>query len=102
VVEAVAGTAGALADEIARHFEYWDTRRDTHGNRVTPVSQVILTGGSSNLKGLDEHIAGKVRAPTVRANVWQNVCSFDEYIPSIDAHHSLGLSTAVGLSLRGA
>lgn len=101
VVEAIAGTAGALADEIARHFSYWDTRRDEHDNRVTPVSRVILTGGSSNLKGLDEYIAGRVRAPAGHAHVWQNVCAFDEYIPVIDSHHALGLSTAIGLALRG-
>lgn len=101
VIEAVAGTASALADEIARHFSYWDSRRDEHNNRVTPVSQVILTGGSSNLKGLDEYIAGRVRAPAGHAHVWQNVCSLDEYIPPIDAHHALGLSTAIGLALRG-
>src|SRR3989344_4087343 len=101
VVEAIAGTAGALADEIARHFSYWDTRRDEHGNRVTPVSRVVLTGGSSNLKGLDEYIAGRVRAPAGHAHVWQNVCSFDEYIHVIDSHHALGLSTAIGLALRG-
>ncbi|MBI2048568.1 MAG: type IV pilus assembly protein PilM [Parcubacteria group bacterium] len=101
VVEAIAGTAGALADEIARHFSYWDTRRDEHGRRVTPVARVILTGGSSNLKGLDEYVAGRVRAPAGHAHVWQNVCSFDEYIPPIDSHHALGLSTGIGLALRG-
>ncbi|MBI4067819.1 pilus assembly protein PilM [Candidatus Kaiserbacteria bacterium] len=101
VVEAISGTASALADEVARHFSYWDTRRDEHGNRVTPVSRVILTGGSSNLKGLDEYIAGRVRAPTSHAHVWQNVCSFEEYIPPVDSHHALGLSTAIGLALRG-
>jgi len=101
VVEAVAGTASSLTDEVVRHFEYWDTRRDEQGNRVTPVRRVILTGGSSNLKGLDEYVAGRVRAPAAHAHVWQNVCSFEHYIPPIDSHHALGLSTAIGLALRG-
>ncbi|MEK7628112.1 MAG: pilus assembly protein PilM [Patescibacteria group bacterium] len=102
VITAVQKTADALASEIARHYEYWDTRRNEHGNKVTPVSQILLTGGSANLKGLDEFIAGKAKAPTIRAGVWQNVCSFEEYIPPIDRHHALGLSTAIGLALRGA
>ncbi len=101
VTEAVLGTASSLADEIVRHYQYWDSRRDEHGNRVTPVSRVLLTGGSSNLKGLDEYIAGRVKAPTIHADVWRNVCSYDVYIPPIDVFYSLGLSTAIGLALRG-
>lgn len=99
--EATLGTAAALADEIKRHYEYWDSQRNEQGERVTPITQVLLTGGSSNLKGLPEYLAGRVRAATYRADVWGNVCSFDEYIPSIDRHHALGLSTAIGLALRG-
>lgn len=101
VTEAVLGTAAALTDEVARHYDYWDSRRDEHGNRMTPVSRVVLTGGSSNLKGLDEYIAGRVKAPTALADVWRNVCSYEVYIPPIDTYYSLGLSTAIGLALRG-
>lgn len=101
VIEAMLGTAAALADEITRHYEYWDTRRDEHGSRVTPVSHVVMTGGSANLKGLDEYIAGRVKASVERADVWRNVCSYDAYVPPIDSHYSLGLSTAIGLALRG-
>jgi len=102
VLEAMSGTAAALADEITRHFQYWDTKRNEHGERVTPVEKVILCGGSSNLKGLPEYIAARVHANTERANIWRNVCSFDNYIPPIEKHYSLGYATAVGLALRSA
>ena len=102
VIEAMGGTAAALADEITKHYQYWDTKRNEHGERVTPVDRVILCGGSSNLKGLPEYIAARVHASTERANVWENVCSFDDYIPPIEKHHSLGYATAVGLALRSA
>jgi len=100
VAEVISGTASALADEIVRHYQYWDTRRDEHGDRATPIKDVLLTGGSSNLRGLPEYLAGRVQAPTSRVDVWQNVCSFEHYVPSITENHALGLSTVIGLALR--
>ena len=101
-LEAVSGTAAALGDEVARTFHFWDTRRNERQERVTPVSRVILVGGTSNLKGLPDYIAGRVQAPAERANVWRHVCSFDDYIPPIDVKTSLQYATAIGLALRNA
>lgn len=100
-MEAMVGTASALADEIAKHFHYWDTRRNDKGERVTPVGRILMVGGSSNLKGITDYVAARVQAPTERPDVWQNVCSFDEYIPPIDRRTSLQYATAIGLALRG-
>lgn len=100
-MEVLAATAGALADEVARHYRYWDTRRDEHGDRVTPVGRVFLVGGNSNMKGLAGYIAGRVQAPTERPDVWQHIASFDEYIPPIERRYSLQYVTAIGLALRG-
>lgn len=100
-VEALIGTASALADEVAKLYHYWDTRRNDKGVRVTPVSRVYLLGGNSNLKGLADFIAERVQAPTERPNVWKNVCAFDDYIPPIDRRTSLQYATAIGLALRG-
>ncbi|MBI2612951.1 pilus assembly protein PilM [Candidatus Kaiserbacteria bacterium] len=99
-LEAITGTASALADEVARHFHYWDTRRNQEGDRVTPLEQVFLLGGSGNLKGLGDYIAARVQVEVVRPSVWRNVCSFDDYIPPIDRRTSLQFATAVGLALR--
>jgi type IV pilus assembly protein PilM len=101
VVDAMIATANALSDEIGKHFHYWDTRRDGSGERVTPVGRVLLVGGSANLAGLPEFIAGKVQAPVERGNIWSNVATFDSYIPPIDFRTSMQYATAVGLSLRG-
>ena len=100
-IEALSSAASALADEVVRHYHYWDTRRDEHGERMTPIARVFLVGGTSNLRGLADYIAARVQAPTVRPDIWQNVCSFDEYIPPIDRPTSLQFATAVGLALRG-
>jgi len=98
--EAVMGIASVLADEVARHYRYWDTRRNEHGERMTPVGQVVLVGGSSNLNGLADFLAARVHAPTMVGDVWQHVCNFDEYIPPINRKSSLQYATAVGLALR--
>ncbi|MDB5237964.1 MAG: hypothetical protein JWM46_234 [Candidatus Kaiserbacteria bacterium] len=100
-LEAVSSTAAAIADEVAKHYHYWDTRRNEHGDRMTPVGRVLLVGGSSNLKGLDEFIAGRIQARTSVGDVWQHVTNYDEYIPPVDKRHSLQYATAVGLALRG-
>ena len=100
-LEAISGTASALADEVARHFHYWDTRRNEQGERMTPVERVFLVGGSANLKGLGDYIAARVQAECVHPNVWQNVCSFEDYIPPLDRRTSLRFATAIGLALRG-
>ncbi len=94
------GTASILGDEVTRHHHYWDTRRNEHGDRVTPVGRVILVGGNSNLNGLPEYIAGRVQALTAVGDVWQHVCDFDEYIPPINRRDSLQYATAIGLALR--
>lgn len=99
-LDAVATVASALADEVARHYHYWDTRRNEHGERMTPVGRVVLVGGSANLKGLADYIAGRVQAPTAVGDIWQRICSFDEYIPPINRRASLQYATATGLALR--
>ena len=99
-VEILTGTVSALADEVARHYHYWDTRRNERGERMTPVERVFLLGGSANLKGLGDYIAARVQVECVRPNVWRNVANFDEYIPPIDRRESLRYATAVGLALR--
>ena len=93
--------ADAIAQEVARHYRFWDTRRNEHGERVTPVGQIYLVGGNGNLRGLTEFIASRVHAPTERPNVWRSAVSFDDYIPPIDRRSSLQFVTAVGLALRG-
>ncbi len=101
-LEAITGTAAALGDEVARHFHYWDTRRNQEGDRITPLERVFLLGGSANLKGLGDYLAARVQVEVVRPSVWRNACSFDDYIPPIDRRASLQFATAIGLALRSA
>ncbi len=93
--------AVGLAGEIEKYYRFWDTRRDERGERVTPVGAVVLVGGSANMKGLVDLIAGKVQARTERADVWHRVLDPERVLPPIDKRTSLQFATAVGLSLRG-
>jgi type IV pilus assembly protein PilM len=98
--DAVVGVASALSDEVTRHYHYWDTRRNERGERMTPVSRIVLVGGASNLKGLTDYIAGRVQAPAVLGDVWQRVLDLDHSTPPIDRPTSLRYATAIGLALR--
>jgi type IV pilus assembly protein PilM len=98
---AIERVAGALADEIAKHYRYWDTRRNERGERMTPVGRVLLVGGSSNLKGLTDYVATTVHAPTELGDVWKHIASHDAYIPPIPRSSSLQYATAIGLAMRG-
>lgn len=97
---AILPAASAFVEEIARHYRYWDTRRNDRGDRMTPVGKVILVGGHANLRGLPDFIASKVQAPVELGQCWRHVVDFDEYIPPIDKNMSLQYATAIGLALR--
>ena len=100
--EAISRAAATFTSEIERHYRFWDTRRNDKGERVTPVSRIILVGGSANLNGLPEYIAGQIHAEAELGNIWRHICDFDAYIPPIDRRTSLQFATAAGLALRTA
>ena len=97
---AIEKIAAQLGEEIAKHYRFWDTRRAEGQEKTSPVERVYLLGGSANLKGLPEYIAGKVHVPAERPNVWRNIFSFDDYIPPIEYRASFQYATAIGLALR--
>lgn len=98
--DALEKVAALLANEITRHYRFWDTRRAEGGARTSSVERVYLLGGSANLHGLPEYIAGKVQVETLRPNVWRNIFSFDDYVPPIEYRSSFQYATAAGLALR--
>ena len=93
-------TVTLLKEEIERHHAYWESRNRDGGSEEGAIQSIILCGGNANLAGLPEYLTESLQVPAVRANVWQNVFSFDEKVPEIDFAHSLSFSTAVGLALR--
>lgn len=63
------------------------------------IKKVILTGGGSNLKGLDAYLSSKLSQKVVLADPWVEF-GFKNNIPPISKQDSQGFSTVIGLSLR--
>jgi len=97
VREALLGTVSAIKDELNTRIQYWNNRHDEKVDKF--IEEIILCGGSSNLKGLPEYLSDSLDIETKRANVWSNAFSIDSYVPPIDQPHSYGYATAVGLGL---
>lgn len=98
VYDAIIPTISVIKDEIATRMQYWHTRE---GNRTNErrISQIILCGGSANLKGLPEYLTEALGIPCVRGNVWENVFQSTMIVPPIEKHYSYGYATAIGLAL---
>ncbi|MBL7045134.1 MAG: pilus assembly protein PilM [Parcubacteria group bacterium] len=94
--------AESFKDDINKHYRYWATRTNEMGDRVDPISKIIICGGNSNLAGFPEFLSGSLKIPVERANVWVNAFSFDDFIPEIDRFNSFSYTTAIGLALRDA
>ncbi len=95
--EAVGSTIFALKDEINKHYNYWGARVEE--GKEDPIKRIILCGGNSNIAGLRDHLAEVMKVPVVKANVWSNLFSFDDYIPPVSFRESASFSTAIGLAL---
>lgn len=97
VYEALVSTMSAIKDEIGIRIQYWNSKRETDKDRF--IENLILCGGSSNLRGLPEYFTETLGIQAERASVWRNAFSLDEFIPPIDRPHSYGYATAIGLGL---
>lgn len=91
--------ASALRDEIQRVHVYWLSRIDkSEKDQVFPF-KILLTGRDSSIIGFREYMSLSLKTPVDLANVWLNVFSFNEEIPSISHLDSLNYATAIGLAL---
>ena len=98
VHDALMSAVSVIKDEVITRMQYWHTR--TGSTQERRLQQIILCGGSANLKGLPSYLTSMTGINTIRGNVWQNTFSLDEVIPPIDRRHSLGYATAIGLALQ--
>jgi Tfp pilus assembly PilM family ATPase len=99
VVEAVASSISVLRDELMRHVSYWNNPSADDVQRE-PIDRIVLAGGNANMVGLPEYLSGALYLPTVVADVWQNIFSLDEYIPTMPMKESLEYAPAIGLAKK--
>lgn len=99
VFEALLPMVSAVADEIERHTLFWNTHAEHVHGESPQISSIILSGGDANLIGLKEYLSLKLGMEVKHANPWQNIASFEKYIPEITFNESLSYSSALGLGL---
>lgn len=89
-----------LRDEINKHQSYWETHRENHGCLGRQIEKVIICGGQATLPGLIDYLNMNLNIPVTLGNPWENLFSFEKYIPPINLNQALRYTTAIGLSLR--
>lgn len=92
-------TVSAIKDEINKLFIYWQTHQNFSGNMVADIEKVIMCGRDCNLAGFDEYLSLTLKVPVEVGNVWQNVFSFNDFIPAIPFLDSFDYAPAVGFAL---
>lgn len=97
-LEVMISTVSVIREEIFRRLEYWQSRAAE--NRHPPVTRAILVGGNASVRGLPEYLATAFKIPVDLGDVFTNLASRDEWLPSIEYMESLGYGTAIGLALR--
>lgn len=97
VCEALFTTMSAVVDEIKVRVDYWNSREKFHPERT--LQNIVLCGGSVNMKGLPEYFTELVGIPAYRADVWQNAFATSAHVPEIPRRYSFGYATAIGLAL---
>ena len=83
-----------LQDEIAKLSGYWVSQ-----GTGEEISAVILSGTDAFETTYQNALADSLQYPVRVGNVWENVFSFDEYIPDIPVKDALLYAAAVGLAL---
>lgn len=97
VISALSGAASVFKDEIEKVYVYWHTRKGA--NPKLHIQKIILCGDDALMPGLADFIAQALKIEVVIGNVWENVASFDTYIPPIPFEQSLKYGSAIGLAL---
>ncbi len=89
----------ALKDEIVQLSVYWSTHKEQGETAPRKISKILLCGRDAGLTGLSEYFSTVLQGKVEVGNVWQNVFSLHDYVPSITLDESLDYATAVGLAL---
>lgn len=95
LAESLLPTMAAIRDEIQLRIEYWNNKNGDERK----IDQVIICGGSANLRGLATYLSETLGIESSLGNVWQNAFDTKVKTPSIDRQHAYGYATAIGLGL---
>lgn len=86
-----------LSDEIRRSFDYYQGQE-----RVTPVTELVLSGRGALVRNLDTHLAETLGMPVTLGNPLTHILQNSSDVPDASlAYMAPYLSVAVGLALPG-
>ncbi len=100
VFEALSPVIAKFAETIHKHLVYWQMHMNDISDDYVDVSNVILVGGNANIAGLAEYLESVLGVSVEIGDVWKNIFSYEEYLPSMNMETSLEYTTAIGLALR--
>lgn len=99
ILLALMPTVSALKSEVSKHYQYWNMHNDSFGKKRPKIDSILLCGGLANLSGFPDYLASNLHADVRIANVFENINSFENYIPDISFKKSLQYATSIGLAL---
>ena len=89
--------ASWLKEEVSKVRSYWLS----HGSQNTGDPQTVILCGEKVGKGVEKDVlASGLDIEVNVANVWENVTTFDDYVPDMPHSKSLEYGSAIGLALR--
>ena len=83
-----------IVAEVEKMMRYYSSKRGGQ------MKKIILTGGSANLKGLDDYFSKKLELTVERGNPWRGL-SYPKSLAPILRESSPSFSVAVGLATAG-
>lgn len=99
ILLALMPTISALNSEINKHYQYWNMHNDSFGRKRPKIENLLICGGLANLTGFPDYLSSNLHTDIRIANVFENVNSFENYIPGISFKRSLQYATSIGLAL---
>lgn len=88
-----------IKEEVVKLATYWKTHSVGILHAPSSIDKIILCGKDTALPAVDEYIYAVTGIRAETANVWGNVFSFEDYIPSISYSESLDYGGAIGLAM---
>jgi len=88
---------GKIKDCVVFHEDY---SRQDHDCQEK-ISEIILCGGGSHLKGLSKYLYSRLNIPVKLGDPWVNIPFSKRRIPAIPYDESPDYATVLGLALRG-
>ncbi|MBI2097186.1 MAG: type IV pilus assembly protein PilM [Candidatus Sungbacteria bacterium] len=90
-----------LLEEIMRHIEFYRDHKKDRGDLQNSIEKILLTGGDSNLIGIESYISRGVKVTVEKVSPFSRVLpQMGQRLPPIPANQAHAYTTAIGLALR--